>query len=219
MHGSTNPAGSTRRFGIGFEITRRAGPHNLTDLSAGWSNPERAEGAGPFLRARSCHCLDGAPKRSPKLDSCGCRMDYSWKAQLELAKSRIAGIEDKIALQRQRAEEKDDGAARLISVMQASLARAKAHAEYIEQRIAAHEADSGRRKARATLINIIQIEGRIAEYERKVSALEDAIRAEKDPASAERKIYQRDDLMRAIPALKNILARAKAAEAPSRLKP
>jgi tetratricopeptide (TPR) repeat protein len=106
-----------------------------------------------------------------------------------------------------------------ILVMQASLARAKAHAQYIEQRIAAHEADSGRRKARATLINIIQIESRIAEYERKVSALEDAIRAEKDPALAERKIYQRDDLMRAIPALKNILARAKATEAPSRLKP
>jgi hypothetical protein len=146
-------------------------------------------------------------------------MDYAWKAQLELAKGRIAGIEDKIVLQRQRAEQNDDGAARLISVMQASLARAKAHAEYIEQRIAAHEADSGRRKARATLINIIQIESRIAEYERKVSALEDAIRAEKDPALAERKIYQRDDLMRAIPALKNILARAKATEAPSRLKP
>jgi hypothetical protein len=146
-------------------------------------------------------------------------MDYSWKAQLELAKSRIAGIEDKIALQRQRAEQNDDTAIRLISVMQESLARAKAHAQYIEQRIAAHEADYDRGKARATLINLTQIESRIAEYERKVSTLEDEIRAEKDSTLAERKILQRDDLMRAIPALKSILARAKAAEAPSRLKP
>src|SRR3984893_7890468 len=111
-------------------------------------------------------------------------MDYSWKAQLELAKSRIAGIEDKIALQRQRAEHNDHTAIRLISVMQESLARAKAHAQYIEQRIAAHEADSGRRKARATLINLTQIESKIADYERKVSTLEDAIRAEKDPTLA-----------------------------------
>jgi hypothetical protein len=136
-----------------------------------------------------------------------------------LAKSRIAEIEDKIALQRQRVEQNDDGAVRLISVMQESLARAKAHAQYIEQRIAAHAADSDRRKARATLINLTQIESRIAEYERKVSTLEDAIQAEKDPTLAEGKIHQRDDLMRAIPALKSILARAKATEAPSRLKP
>jgi uncharacterized protein YigA (DUF484 family) len=114
----------------------------------------------------------------------------SWNVQLELAKSRIAGIEDKIALQRQRAEHNDHTAIRLISVMQESLARAKAHAQYIEQRIAAHEADSGRRKARATLINLTQIEGKIADYERKVSTLEDAIRAEKDPTLAERKIHQ-----------------------------
>ena len=133
----------------------------------------------------------------------------SWKAQLELAKGRIAEIEDKIAQQRQRAEQNDDTAVRLISVMQESLARAKAHAQYIEQRIAAHVADYDRRKARATLINLTQIESRIAEYERKVSTLEDEIRAEKDPTLAERKIHQRDDLMRAIPALKRQLARAK----------
>ena len=147
----------------------------------------------------------------------------SWIAQRELAKSRIVEIEDKIARQRQKAErlhpQNNDTPDRLISVMQESLARAKAHAQYIEQRIAAHEADSGRQKARATLINLTQIESGIAEYERKVSALEDAIRAEKDPTLAERKIHQRDDLMRAIPALKNILARAKATEAPSGLKP
>jgi uncharacterized protein YigA (DUF484 family) len=32
----------------------------------------------------------------------------SWNAQLELAKSRIAEIEDKIAQNRQRAEQNDD---------------------------------------------------------------------------------------------------------------
>ena len=90
-----------------------------------------------------------------------------------------------------------------------SLARAKAHAHYIEQRIAANESDSGRRIARATLINVTQIERKIAEYEHKVSTLEDAIRAEKNPTLAERKIHQRDDLMRAIPVLKRQLARAK----------
>jgi hypothetical protein len=45
----------------------------------------------------------------------------SWNVQLELAKSRIAGIEDKIGLQRQRAEQNDHTAIRLISVMQESL--------------------------------------------------------------------------------------------------
>jgi hypothetical protein len=134
----------------------------------------------------------------------------SWNVQREKAKSRIAEIEDKIAQQRQRAEQNDDTAVRLISVMQESLARAKAHAQYIEQRIAADEADSGRRTARATLINVTQIERKIAEYERKAIELENAIRAEKNPTLAERKIHQRDDLMRAIPALKRQLARAKA---------
>ena len=86
----------------------------------------------------------------------------SWSAQLELTKARIAEIEDKIARQRQMAErlQNDDTSLPipLISVLQESLARAKAHAQYIEQRIAAHEADSGRRKALAALINIVQIE-------------------------------------------------------------
>ena len=139
----------------------------------------------------------------------GCQVD-SWKAQLELAKSRIAEIEDKIALQRQRAEQNDDTAVRLISVMQESLARAKAHAQYIEQRIAKHEAHSGRRAALATLINVAQIERKIVEYDRKAIALENAIRAEDDPTSAKRKMQLRDDFMRAIPALKRQLARAKA---------
>src|SRR3984893_7059192 len=138
----------------------------------------------------------------------------SWNAQLELAKSRISEIEYKIAQNRQRAEQNDDTAVRLISVMQDSLARAKAHAQYIEQRIAANEADSGRRAARTTLINVTQIERKITEYERKAIELENAIRAEKNPTLAERKIHQRDDLMRAIPALKRHLARAKTPQAP-----
>jgi uncharacterized protein YigA (DUF484 family) len=142
----------------------------------------------------------------------------SWNAQLELARNRIAEIEDKIAQQRQRAEPNDNTVVRLISVMQESLARAKTHALYIEQRIAANEADSGKRTARATLINVMQIERKIAEYERKVIELENAIRAEKNPTLADRKIHQCDDLMRAIPALKRQLARAKATEAPSPLK-
>ena len=75
----------------------------------------------------------------------------SWNAQWELAKSRIAEIEDKIARQRQMAErlQNDDTSLPipLISVMQESLARAKAHAQYIEQRIAGHVADSGRQTA------------------------------------------------------------------------
>jgi hypothetical protein len=148
-------------------------------------------------------------------------MDYSWNAQRDLTKSRIAEIEDKIALQQQLAErlqlQNDDTTVRMISVLQGSLARAKAHAQYIEQRIAANEADSGRRTARAALINITQIEHKIAEYDLKAIELENAIRAEKDPTSAKRKIQQRDDLMRAIPALKRQLARAKATEAPARL--
>jgi hypothetical protein len=93
-------------------------------------------------------------------------------------------FEDKIALQRQRAErlhlQNDDTAVRLISVLQESLARAKAHAQYIEQRIAKQEADSSRRTALAALIHVARIELTIAEYDRNVKALENAIRAEED---------------------------------------
>jgi predicted phage-related endonuclease len=147
----------------------------------------------------------------------------SWNTQLELAKSRIAEIEDKIALQRQRAEQNDDTAIRLISVMQESLARAKAHAQYIEQRIAADEADSGRRKALAALINVVQIERKIADFHLKAKEIENAIRAEEDrtgihdparfaySAAAKGKIERRDNLMRVVDALKLQLAHAKAA--------
>ena len=151
----------------------------------------------------------------------------SWNAQLELTKSRIAEIEDKIARQRQMAErlQNDDTSlpVRLISVMQESLARAKAHAQFIEQRIAAHEADSGRRTARAALIHIARIELTIAECDRNAKALENAIRAEADrtgihdqahfayPDAMKWKIERRDNLMRSIDALKGQLAHAKAA--------
>jgi hypothetical protein len=70
----------------------------------------------------------------------------SWEAQRESAKAAIAEIEGKIALQTQRAEQlrsqnKDASLpVRLISVLQESLARANTYAEYIEQRIAAHDA-------------------------------------------------------------------------------
>ena len=150
----------------------------------------------------------------------------SWNAQLELTKARIAEIEDKIARQRQMAErlQNDDTSlpVRLISVMQESLARAKAHAQYIEQRIAAHEADSGRRTVRAALIHIARIELTIAECDRNAKALENAIRAEADrtgihdahvayPDAVKWKIERRDNLMRSIDALKGQLAHAKAA--------
>jgi hypothetical protein len=151
----------------------------------------------------------------------------SWNAQRELARSRIAGIEDKIALQRQRAErihlQNDDTAVRLISVLQESLARAKAHAQYIEQRIAKREADSSRRTAPAALIHVARIELTIAEYDRNAKALENAIRAEADrtgihdqphfgyPDAMKWKIERRDNLLRSIDAMKGQLAHAKAA--------
>ena len=97
----------------------------------------------------------------------------------------------------------------LISVLQESLVRAKAHTQFIEQRIAVHEANSGRRTARAALIHVARIELTIAECDRNAKALRNAIRAEDDPTSAKRKMQLRDDLMRAIPALKRQLALAK----------
>jgi chromosome segregation ATPase len=161
----------------------------------------------------------------------------SWDAQRESAKSRIAEIEDKIARQRQMAArlQNDDTSlpfplisvmqenlARVISVMQESLARAKAHAQYIEQRIAVHQADSGKRTARAALIHVARIEVTIAEYNRNAKALENAIRAEGDrngnhdrahvaSDAAKWKIERRDNLMRSIDAMESQLARAKAA--------
>jgi hypothetical protein len=153
----------------------------------------------------------------------------SWNAQLELAKSRIAEIEDKIALQRQRAEQpllQNDSASlpiQLISVLQESLSRAKGHAQCIEQRITLHEADSGRRRARAALINVAQIECKIADLRRQAKAIENAIQTEEDrtgvhdpaifayPTAAKRMIERRDKVMQLIGALKREVVHAKAA--------
>jgi hypothetical protein len=84
---------------------------------------------------------------------------------------RAREIEGKIALQTQRAEQlrsqnKDASVpVRLISVLQVSLARAKTHAEYIEQRIADYNAASDKRTARTALINIAKTERLIADRE------------------------------------------------------
>src|ERR1700704_2932819 len=106
----------------------------------------------------------------------------SWNAQWEWAKRRITEIEDKIACQRQMAErlQNDDTSLPipLISVLQESLVRAKTHAQFIEQRIAAHEADSGRRTTRTALIHVARIELTIAEYDREAIALDNAIQVE-----------------------------------------
>src|SRR5580700_400823 len=99
----------------------------------------------------------------------------SWETQRESAKATIAEIEGKIALQTQRAEQlrsqnKDASVPlRLIAVLQESLARAKTHAEYVEQRIADYRADTNKRTARKALINIAETERQIAEYDRKRS--------------------------------------------------
>jgi hypothetical protein len=153
----------------------------------------------------------------------------SWDEQRESAKAAIAEIEGKIALQTQRAEQlrsenKDPSLpVRLISVLQQSLARAKTYADYIEQRIAAYDAASGKRSARRALLNAAETEQLIAEYDRKRTELEKAIRAEEDragirdpahaayPAAAKEKIARRDTWLRASAALKGRLADAKSA--------
>jgi hypothetical protein len=98
----------------------------------------------------------------------------SWDEQRESAKAAIAEIEGKIALQTQRAEQlrsqnKDASVpVRLIAVLQESLARAKTYADYIEQRIAAHNAGSDKRSARRALLNAAETErliGRIRPQE------------------------------------------------------
>jgi 3,4-dihydroxy-2-butanone 4-phosphate synthase len=153
----------------------------------------------------------------------------SWETQRESAKATIAEIEGKIALQTQRAgqlrsQNKDASVPlRLIAVLQESLARAKTHAEYVEQRIADYHADSDRRTARRALMNVADTERMIAEYDRKATELEKAIRAEEDragirdpahvayPAAAKEKIARRDSLLSASAALKRRLADAKGA--------
>jgi hypothetical protein len=66
-----------------------------------------------------------------------------WTSQLEAAQQQIAEVENKIARRREKAEQlRTEGldaslAVRTLAVMEASLARAKVHAQYIEGRIAA----------------------------------------------------------------------------------
>ena len=77
-----------------------------------------------------------------------------WKEQLVLAQQQIAEIEDKIAQQRHKVEElRDQGlnaslTLRLVTVMDDSLVRAKAHTAYVKDRIAAHKDDPDRERRR-----------------------------------------------------------------------
>lgn len=69
-------------------------------------------------------------------------MDFSWTSQLELAQRRIEEIEERMALRQQTAQQLQTQGVdanlhkNLIAVTEESLARAKAHAQYIENRIA-----------------------------------------------------------------------------------
>jgi len=75
-----------------------------------------------------------------------------WTGQLEAAQQQIAEIESKISLQHEKAEQlRTEGldaslAVRTLAVMEASLARAKVHARYIEGRIAAIRSEPDRRR-------------------------------------------------------------------------
>jgi hypothetical protein len=80
-----------------------------------------------------------------------------WKEQLDLAQRRVAEIEHKISQQPKVLELDRLGVdqrlhMRLMAVLRENLSRAKAHVHYIEQRIAAHEADVDKRAARTALI-------------------------------------------------------------------
>jgi hypothetical protein len=75
-----------------------------------------------------------------------------WAGQLEAAQQQIAEIESKISAQLEKTEQlRSEGleaslAARTLAVMEASLARAKVHAQYIEGRIAAIRSEPDRRR-------------------------------------------------------------------------
>ena len=75
-----------------------------------------------------------------------------WTGQLEAAQQQIAEIENKVALQHEKAEQLrtqglDAGLAlRTLAVTEASLARAQIHARYIEGRIAAIKREPDRRR-------------------------------------------------------------------------
>jgi hypothetical protein len=71
-----------------------------------------------------------------------------WAGQLEAAQQQIAEIESKISAQLEKTERPgtEGLAARTLAVMEASLARAKIHAQYIEGRIAAIRSEPDRRR-------------------------------------------------------------------------
>jgi len=84
-----------------------------------------------------------------------------WKEQLEQAQRRVAESEHKIAQQPKLLELDRLGVdqrlhMRLMAVLRENLSRAKAHVHYIEQRIAAHEADVDKRAARTALIQSLK---------------------------------------------------------------
>jgi hypothetical protein len=91
-----------------------------------------------------------------------------WSGQLILAQRQVAEIEKKIARQQQNVEQlRSEGAdtnqsARLIAIMQQSLARAHAHVAFIERKIAAQAGDADRRRARAALIDSLVTKHQLA---------------------------------------------------------
>jgi hypothetical protein len=80
-------------------------------------------------------------------------MDF-WIAERASVQHRIAQIENRIALLHSQGAGSVARPQR-IAIMRETLARAKIHAQYIEQRILAHEADAERRADRAALVNTL----------------------------------------------------------------
>jgi hypothetical protein len=78
-----------------------------------------------------------------------------WAGQLIMAQRQVTEIEKKIARQQQAVERLrlQGQAARLLAVMQQSLARAKLHVAFIERKLAAEAGDAERRKARTVLVD------------------------------------------------------------------
>jgi hypothetical protein len=82
-----------------------------------------------------------------------------WTGQLIMARRQVTEIEKKIARQQQAVEQlrleggSTSQPARLLAVLQQSLARAKIHIEFIEHKITAEAGDADRRKARTVLVD------------------------------------------------------------------
>jgi hypothetical protein len=82
-----------------------------------------------------------------------------WAGQLIMAQRQVTEIEQKVARQQQAVEQlrlqgaNTSQSARLLAVMQQSLARAKLHVAFIEHKVAAETGDADRRKARTVLVD------------------------------------------------------------------